>query len=1078
MMNLFKRKQSRIGDPNRIETDPAQTPTGNAEIGYKRLEQRQVLSASFIAGASGIILNNFDPGQDLDFAQTTANVNGAFQDAYLFTVDSGDWTGLTASPHVEVESVNGGTNNQLQVATSLFGGASNAQLTFDGATTTGTEVEFSQSSSLVTFDSLNISNFTNDNNSFETLSVGDVAASDIQVIDSNPNDTNNPFAQIEIQTQGTITTSDDINNLTTNPSNGILLDSNGANNDVTINGQVRTIDGTIDIAADDSVLLNSNALVTTAGSGNIEIEAGNSISNAAGSGQTIVTNSLSLDAQNGIGELNNAPLRINTDTLSATNSGPGDIRIFEQDSVELDSIDVANGNLFIDASVNITDNPNSQIVVPGHSQFNAGNEVVLGEQATDFVDLGSVGLVSQNAHIDVNSDLVIDGSTPNQQPALFGQTASRGTLVAQTLFVNSTGSVVQSLGQLNAQNIGIQSDQFVHLASVSANNDAIGISAGASGALTDLDQIQELNALSAIENSEVNPTLEQAIAVKHEGTFNATTVTSHIGTQSAQGLTSTEGSIFASSVEDLNLIQNITASSTQSDPQVTLYSESGSAGNPGVNFVGGVASVNGPTNIGLVNADQTVATFFDQDNEVLAGTTEILLLNTDGSADQDIVLEYGHIGEQGYRVGFVWDFLNQPGAPVEVINTYVSDPNLVSEQFDDTIFQNNPNTLQQIGGNEGGRETFAKVTAYSQAAIVAHQDDPNVFTEVTVRNDQDINLFTGPIEATTNTLNETTQVLRAELDSPKRFVPNLPTIGQINPIPTRSPVELPIASNSPDSSGGFTFSRDVQPFETGGLKWVQVQIPISELEQTGDEVRLKDPTKVFGSAEGVELNELDDAIGENEVEKIIEVIESDEKSEAGYWYKVFKDYRNRDDELFFYHFKTGENQGDEVEVLSTESTELQPETDDLKQPDLNTSKQEPVSDFVPQTESEIPDPEPEPSTSSDNSEDEPTNDAETRQFKLKETSSLLPPVENGSPVASFNSDDSTNITPPPANSLSAGALMMASLLVKNSKTSRSENSPDAENENQTSTNDQPVDHVAQFTTLQRLKRKMRNLIRQ
>ena len=141
-------------------------------------------------------------------------------------------------------------------------------------------------------------------------------------------------------------------------------------------------------------------------------------------------------------------------------------------------------------------------------------------------------------------------------------------------------------------------------------------------------------------------------------------------------------------------------------------------------------------------------------------------------------------------------------------------------------------------------------------------------------------------------------------------------------------VDIPLSSSSPDTSSSVTFSRDVQPFETGDLKWVQVQIPISELEEVDGEVRLLNPNKVFGNNEDAELHDLDDSIGENEVEKIIDVIETNEDSEAGYWYKVFKDYRNRDDELFFYHFKTGEFQQSEQSDSPAQSPTEETGTDE------------------------------------------------------------------------------------------------------------------------------------------------------
>ena len=76
-----------------------------ANIGYTRLEPRQVLSASFVFGAGSVLLDGFDAGQDFSFGQQNAIVNGASQDAYIFTVDSGSFTGNATDPLVELLSL-------------------------------------------------------------------------------------------------------------------------------------------------------------------------------------------------------------------------------------------------------------------------------------------------------------------------------------------------------------------------------------------------------------------------------------------------------------------------------------------------------------------------------------------------------------------------------------------------------------------------------------------------------------------------------------------------------------------------------------------------------------------------------------------------------------------------------------------------------------------------------------------------------------------------------------------------------------------------------------------------------------
>jgi len=776
--------------------------------------------------------------------------------------------------------------------------------------------------------------------------------------------------------------------------------------------------------------------------------------------------------------------------------------VVEDDSTSLIGTSQVN-DLYLVSGNEITNGPNAGLTVTGQAQFTAANNIVLGNQANDTIDITTAGFVATNVHIETDADLTIDASAPDPSPTAIG---SRGTEIAQTLFVASTGSVTQAIGDLNALSIGVQADEHVHLASVSANNQAISISAGTAAALTDANQISELDSLASLLNSEVNAQLDQSIAIKHQGILNSTTVSSHLGLSSVSGLTTSDGSVFASAVQEINLIDDISASSNTQDPQVTVYSESGTETSPGVQFVGGTIEVNGPANFGLVNGNQTFANFFDANGDPLAGTSTLLLLNTDGSADQDIVAEYGRTGEAGYRVGIVWDSQNQPGQPVETINTFVSDPLVASEAYEDAVFQNNPNLILQIGGNEGGQETFSKTENYSAAAIVLHQDNPNVFSEVTVRNDQNINLFTGSLETATNSLNETSQTIFAELDAPRGFAPDLPTINMINPIPLRTAVELPLGSTTPDSSSGFSFSRDVQPFESGELRWVQVQIPLTELEELDGEVRLKDPSKIFGKNEDSEINDLDDEIGENEVEKIIEVIETNEESEAGYWYKVFKDYRNRDDELFFYHFKTGEPQEIDVAPEDAQSDDAgSPDTQPEAESESNEGRQRdlPNSDFSSTLKFESDPSEPiqplEPQLL--NSPASPTEqilklapdagegeiEGKMDEFESKEVETQFSPSVDPSTKIDSGAENefglsSTQLEVNKSSSISPGSLLMASLLIKKSNARKIQSKAQARQSPESRGNPeaQPDPKQAQsnqFSRRNRLKRKLKNLLR-
>lgn len=601
----------------------------------------------------------------------------------------------------------------------------------------------------------------------------------------------------------------------------------------------------------------------------------------------------------------------------------------------------------------------ASILVPlGQAQFNAVNHVYLGNQPNDDVQIGTLGTVTTDAHFELDAGVVLDGRAPVENPLDFGSDSSFGISVEQTMYASSVAEIIQELGELHVRNLALEAGQYVHLASVASFNETIAIAADAPGPLTDPNLIMQISTLGNVENGEVDPALPQSIAFLHQGSADLNLVTSPTGAAAVEGLTSLDGSIFVSSTNAILINRDIIATSNTVDPQITLYVANGTATDPGIEFAATEIIVSGPNNQGIVNQPFTTATFFDAQGFVFEGTTEILVLNSDGSADQNIVLQYASPGEAGYRVGVVWDIENQPGNPVENPNTFVPNVSDPTEAFDDAIYQNNPTTLHLFGGNEGaGRETIGKIEAYSKDAIISHQFDPKVFSRVTVRNDQNINLFFGPLNAVDNSLNETSVTIRADLDAPKKFALALPPISQINPIEVRTITDVPVQSSSPDDVSTSSFERDVQQFETGELKWVRVKIPLADLESFGDEVRLKDPTKIYLKAADAKEFEIDAEIGENEIEKIIRAIETNRETEAGYWYKVFKDYQNRDDELFFYHLKTGEvpqlDEGPESNFLDTDSSD-NGDSNEVPQPVDDSKPTRPeengVSNRLPETE--------------------------------------------------------------------------------------------------------------------------------
>ena len=685
----------------------------------------------------------------------------------------------------------------------------------------------------------------------------------------------------------------------------------------TVNGSIET---TILSSADDVLLLAANGSIADTATGSLSAEgratfaaltsiefANSTASSISIGGDTSFNTALIRVGQDGQpAGAANANVEFGSLSLRADNA-----IITEDDSMLLMFSNRIQNDLVLTSGDSITNDPNTTIVVGRQTQLNAATDVFLGNQTGDEVRFGSLGVVATDAHFELDQGIFLNTNPADSAPPTIP--ISLTTQVEQTMYVRSAGEIVQTEGDINARRLALNADGHVHLESVGAFNESIAIVADAAAPLSNNNLQNRLDGLGQVQNGEVDSSLEQSIAFFHQGDAKIDSIASATGDPSATvvGIDGMNGSIFISAADSIRINEDVVALATAVDPQITVYVENATPDEPNIDFGQAEIRVSGGPqgNLGIVNAAQTTATFFDSEGFVFRGTTEFLILNSDCSAEQDIVLDYGHTGEEGYRIGVVWDFLSPEGnqnQPSEEINTYVTNPSDASEAYDDFIYQTNPNRTLQLNGVEGGRTTISKVDAYSKDAITNHQFDFRTFSIVTVRNDQNINLFAGAIDTVDNSLNESIETIRADLDSPKRFALPLPNVTPINPIGTRTVTDVAIQPTTPDDVTSSSFSRDVQPFETGELKWTRVKIPLDELESFESELRLKDPTKDYEQAEGAKEFQLDDDIGENEVERIINAIEIQPDAEPGYWYKIFKDYRNRDDELFFYHLKSGE----------------------------------------------------------------------------------------------------------------------------------------------------------------------------
>jgi len=404
MLNLFKRKrkldQSSTSQPAPKPIQEAEASVRlRANIGYQQLEQRKVLSASFIGSAGGLIVDSFAPGQDLVFSQTTSVINGTAQDSFALEVSSGSFLGSTINPLIELESVNGGTNNRLEVATNLFGGAANAQISLDGATSVGSEVEFDQAGGPINFASLDISNFTNQDRGFSLNTIGDVTASNISVVDSNPLDSLDPAANLSINTQGSITTTGSIENSIDNPLDGVSLIASGQNNDITVVDRIETLSGSIVLSAGDSVQLASTGQILSGGAGDTTITSGTSPATGNSGDQISMTDGSRIDV--GFGQAN----------LTAQ----GDVLISEITSLASgDAITITTSQQIIDNTAAesdnvISNNGRSRFLSTGDIGGSGAANINIQADSLEFDTDGSATISDSNAGLTIDRASRADG---------------------------------------------------------------------------------------------------------------------------------------------------------------------------------------------------------------------------------------------------------------------------------------------------------------------------------------------------------------------------------------------------------------------------------------------------------------------------------------------------------------------------------------------------------------------------------------------------------------------------------------------------------------------------------------------
>ncbi|MDG2012133.1 MAG: hypothetical protein P8J33_01415, partial [Pirellulaceae bacterium] len=576
-------------------------------------------------------------------------------------------------------------------------------------------------------------------------------------------------------------------------------------------------------------------------------------------------------------------------------------------------------DVILTSAEGITDATDSSINISGHLQLNAqGFDVWLGDGTSSLVT-GTVGVLANNATLNLEGPTEIDGREfgsfiiDNNPGGDFSDNV-KGTKVDGTLFIRSTDSVGQVLevsgpnvgqttGSLDAGQIGIDAGGHVFLYSVNINNTAIAVKAGDFGTLATTtlayEYLQEIAAAEGYNSVRGND--PQAVVVLHEGNLVIGEVADAIqggklqGVETSTGPGNSGGSIFIVGNDNIDIKQNIIGMASSDNAQVNAYVVESTGSISLLND--SIIQVNSGANEGIANQTHTIG-FAEPEKPDYN-----VIVFKNGAFTQTVEIKGGYSGEQGYRFGVLWDVTNTGNNPP---GNYVQPPSeYLPEAGDATEFifvGTNPVNRETYDVMEGGE--FADFTkTYSVGDLVAHLKQPTgnkICSDVFVLNDQNINFFvTNADDTLDNDLNQVQITVEAQytlqggmFEAPEALDPLRQPETRVNseaPDNTTTPVEIV----TPD------LDSESVPF-TGSLKFALVKVDAADLILIGEELRLKDPTIVYESAQD-DIIELPNEIKPNDLIKIYQAIEENPEAEAGYWYKVLNDK----DELLFYYLKKG-----------------------------------------------------------------------------------------------------------------------------------------------------------------------------
>ncbi len=280
------------------------------------------------------------------------------------------------------------------------------------------------------------------------------------------------YVQIGSSDPVTITTIDGVTGINSRSGNIFIGTSSGSNDDVTINENVTSTNGTIAIQADDAMIINANIGAATPNTVNL-LARDETITHT--SADTIDATTLTINAQTGIGTVGNK-LKTNITTLALSVEGTGDAYVTETDGVNIATVVMQDGSFDVTASGAVT----------------ASSVVSTTDDDSNDVSITGVGISVNNINAGTTGDVTLNAGTGAiTQTGGTDVTADELTTIAEDGVDLDTSVGVFASNNTGAGNITIDEVSGIDLGTITTANGNVTINAG--GNVTDSGAITTTN---------------------------------------------------------------------------------------------------------------------------------------------------------------------------------------------------------------------------------------------------------------------------------------------------------------------------------------------------------------------------------------------------------------------------------------------------------------------------------------------------------------------------------------------------------------------------------------------------------